>query len=126
VGEFLRRLQRGLRTWIDEARPSSYSGTMELNPEHLRERLAKLDMAVRSGEIMHATDEELLDGLLAACDQQTGNQHLAKEINKGFLLASLLMERRGEKSLRLGIALAFAAVVLAAVQIVIALAQFCR
>jgi len=97
-----------------------------MNGDALKARLKKLDDRIKNGEVMHSSEEELTADLHALCEQRTACIFTAREVNKGFLVASLLMEKRTERANRLIIVLAIVGIIGTFIQVLLALIDLCR
>lgn len=93
----------------------------DLNDDELKAKLAPIDERIKKGTIFDAPTPELEAGLHALCAQRTGDTFTAREINKGFLLSTILMERRSRFHNWLVIGLAVIAILVGAVQVWIVL-----
>ena len=98
----------------------------EMNDDEIKEKLAIADNLIREGKIFSADTELLEIALLGLCDQRAGETHTIKEINKGILFTSILMERRNQKTNKLILFLAVVGIIVGMAEVFLSLIGLCR
>jgi hypothetical protein len=98
----------------------------EMNDDALKKRLKVLDDRVKDGTILDASEEDLTADLHALCEERAACIFTAREINKGFLVSSLLMEHRTRRTNKLIIVLAIVGIIGTFLQLLFAFIDFCR
>lgn len=97
-----------------------------LNSPALVQRLKNLDDHVKNGTLFEASKKDLEDGLHALCEQRTADVFSTREISKGFLVTTILMERRSRWTNSLIIFLAITGVLGTLAQVVIGVMGLCK